>query len=610
MGHHQVPTSPAGRGHADMRVSVAGVRRDAGAIELRLEDQPLSAHTGESVAAALVANGCWHFRDARDGEPRGLFCGMGVCGECTMLVDGVPKRTCLEPVRAGMQLQRQPALAAVPAALEPSGRTALEVLEVEVLVVGAGPAGLAAAAAAARQGADVLVIDERGGFGGQYYKQPGRGFGIEESALDRQFAAGRARYREAVDAGAKFLFAATVWGAFGPGELAVGTAERQLRIRARRLVLAPGAYERALPVPGWTLPGVLTTGAAQTLLRSYSVAPGKRVLIAGNGPLNLQVARELLNAGVAVVAVVESAPAPTLRRAGDLLRLALHAPDLAFDGLGHLATLARHGVPIEYSSVLSRCDPGSTGGRVGSATICRLDAAGKPLAGSERQFAVDAVCMGYGFAPQSELPRAIGCRYAEDGERGTLRVLRDADGRSSVPEVFVVGDAGGLGGARLAEAQGMLAGAAAAADLGHASDARQTATLRAAGRDAARQQRFQTALWRVYRGPLFTYEQAGADTLLCRCELVERGAVERCLKEGAGSVGSLKRLTRAGMGRCQGRYCGPSLRALSNQGGMPAADDGEWFAPRPPFKPMRIDQLAATPAAADTGPSLATHRLE
>ncbi|MCZ8132819.1 MAG: FAD-dependent oxidoreductase [Steroidobacteraceae bacterium] len=579
-----------------MRVRIRGVERAGPPFAFTVGDRRIEAWPGETVAAALVAAGHWTCRETRAGEPRGPFCGMGVCGECTMTIDGQPKRACLEPARPGMVVAVQPARAVLPAAAAPELHESAT-LEAGVLVIGAGPAGLAAAYAAAAAGADVLVVDDRAKFGGQYYKQPGEGFRLETDALDAQYRAGRERHDAARRAGARFLHRATVWGAFGPEEIAVSTADRRLRIRARRVVVAPGAYERALAVPGWTLPGVITTGAAQTLLRANSVAPGRRVLLAGNGPLNLQVARELARAGVTVVAVAELAPAPGPRALADLFALTTAAPELVREGLGHVAALTAKRVPRLHSTVLVRCEPDASGTRVGRAVLARVDAAGRPRPGTERGYDVDAVCMGYGFAPQSELARALGCEYRHDVARGTLAAVRDFEGRTNVPAVFVIGDAGGLDGAKLAEAEGLLAGVAAARDLGRACPAPLAGELERARRRRVRHRRFQDALWRIYRAPPLSYELATAGTPVCRCEGVDRGTLEGCFASGVRSLGAAKRATRAGMGRCQGRYCGVALAAMAGAHGQPIADDGGWFAPRTPFRPVRIDQLAAKPDA-------------
>ncbi|MEP6812478.1 MAG: FAD-dependent oxidoreductase, partial [Actinomycetota bacterium] len=164
----------------------------------------------------------------------------------------------------------------------------------DVLVVGAGPAGLAAAVAAAEAGADVVLLDERPKLGGQYFKQPSDGLTFDESQLDPQYRAGRDLIARVRTLGVRVLGATQVWAAFERDEILATDAAMSYALRPRRLVLATGAYERGVPLPGWTLPGFTTTGAAQTLLRSYAVVPGRRVLVSGNGPLNVQVAAELV----------------------------------------------------------------------------------------------------------------------------------------------------------------------------------------------------------------------------------------------------------------------------------------------------------------------------
>ena len=181
----------------------------------------------------------------------------------------------------------------------------------DILVLGGGAGGLNAAAAAARAGAKVLLVDERPEPGGQFYKQPLAIPALaEEIAGDGQFAGGRALIAEAVAAGVEMRRGVQIWGAFEPLDLMIFDGQASRLCRPKRLIVAAGAYERALPLPGWTLPGVMTTGAAQTLLRSYRVLAGRRVLLAGNGPLNIQVALELARAGAEVLAVVELAPKP------------------------------------------------------------------------------------------------------------------------------------------------------------------------------------------------------------------------------------------------------------------------------------------------------------
>lgn len=570
-----------------MRIHTPGIHRESDAFTFDFEGTPVTAFAGESVAAALVSAKQWHWRETRAGETRGLFCGMGVCGECTVSVDGIARRACLEMAKPGLSVTRQPARRSVADSAETPPEREWETVVTDVLVVGAGPAGMAAAAAAARAGASVTVVDERAKAGGQYFKQPGDGFDIAEAQLDHQFQEGRQLYHDASVAGVRFIFGATVWGAFTPNEIAVVTQDSCMMIQPRRLILSPGAYERPLPFPGWTLPGVMTTGAAQTLLRAYQTAPGQRVLIAGNGPLNLQVARELSSAGVDVVAVAELARRPGPSLAGPLLRMLRNGPGLVADGVGHLAALTRRRVRVMHRHVISRAEGE---GKVSRASISRVDKEGRPVPGSEISFDVDAVCMGYGFLPQSELARALQCRHSYDAASGVLTIQRSLDGRTSVEDVFVAGDAGGLGGAKVAQAQGTLAGAAAAADLG--LDADSVHGVASARTLALRHLRFQTALWQVYAAPDMGLALTAADTIVCRCESVQRNTLAACFASGVAGIGAVKRETRAGMGRCQGRYCSAMLAKMASEAGFEIAAEGELFAPRTPFKPMPIGSLA------------------
>jgi NADPH-dependent 2,4-dienoyl-CoA reductase/sulfur reductase-like enzyme len=567
-----------------MRITLPGVQRHGSPFTFDFEGASIEAWPGESLGAALLSADVVGLRTTPRGEPRGLYCGMGVCGECRVVVDGVSRRACMTAAAAGQRVTRAPARATpAPAAPVP----AHPVRTPDLLVVGAGPAGLSAACVAAAAGLEVLVADERKQAGGQYFKQPAAGLAVDPLVLDAQFGEGRALAHSAMAAGATLTFDATLWSAAteedGSLELLFLLDGAILPVRPRRLLLATGAYERPWPVPGWTLPGVMTTGAAQTLLRAYATAPGRRVLIAGNGPLNLQVACELRRAGVEVVALAEQAPPP--RRIGAALAMASTAPGLVRDGVMQLASLARARVPVHYNHVLANVEGEE---RARAATLVRLGADGAPVPGSERRYEVDAICLGYGFLPQGEAARALGCRFvALPG--GGMAAERSDDGRSSVANVFIAGDGGGLGGARVAMAQGAAAGGAIAADLNAPNqDAIMGESARAL-RDLARHRRFQRALWQLYAPVSPTSPPIAPEALLCRCESVPASAVETLVADGVADLGAVKRASRLGMGACQARYCGPLLAARLDPDGRA---DPPGFAPRPPFKPVPISALA------------------
>jgi glycine/D-amino acid oxidase-like deaminating enzyme len=404
---------------------------------------------------------------------------------------------------------------------------------------------------------------------------------------DRQFKLGIQLQAGAERAGVQLETDTTVWGAFAPNEIAALVRGQSITYHPRRLILATGAHEVPVPVPGWTLPGVMTTGGLQTLVRTQRVCPGQRVLIAGNGPLNLQLACELLASGVKPVAVLEAAPRPGKAVVLDLARMARSAPGLTRDGWSMLRRLKRAGVPVLWGTILNRLD-GKT--RVRTA-----------LAGTSR-FDIDVVALNMGFQPEVNLARALGIphRFVDRGA-GHLSTETDAEGRTSLDSVFAVGDGASLGGAQVAQAKGRLAGLAAARDLGL------TAPVDAASRAAlARAEAFQAALWRVFAAPPVIVAD---ETIVCRCEEVTAARLRAELAAGLTSLPALKKATRAGMGRCQGRFCAVTIARLS-----PSQPEPDGFAaPRAPLRPvpaaplMREAPEFAAPLLANPAPPARLH---
>jgi NADPH-dependent 2,4-dienoyl-CoA reductase/sulfur reductase-like enzyme len=570
-----------------VRVTAPGLRPRDAAATILFRGRRIECRQGDSLVAALVDAGELVCRGADAGDPRGVFCGMGVCHDCVVVADGVPSRACMTPVRDGMSVEphreleepRDPGAARLsPVALDP-----------DVLVVGGGPGGLAAAAAAAESGAEVVLVDERPKLGGQYFKQPSDAFDVDESELDAQYRRGRDLIRRLERSGATLERGVQIWGAASPHELLAVAEGRALLLRPRRLVLATGAYERGVPLPGWTLPGFMTTGAVQTLMRAYQVLPGRRVLVSGNGPLNVQVAAELTRAGATVVALCESAPR-SIGRGGAVARMALAAPGLVRDGLHYLAALRRARVPMLFGHSVVRAEGTE---RVERAVVAQLDSGGRAVPGSERAFDVDAVCVGFGFLPSNELARTLGVRHVFDPGLGQLTAVRTAAGRTSVDDVWVAGDGGGTGGARLAQSAGVLAGVDVVRSLDRTPTPALEREARQAERARRRDARFQRALASLYAAPRLLDQLAGRDTYVCRCERVSLAAVEEAFAGGIESIGAVKRVTRAGMGRCQGRYCAPVLAELAARRSAGPLEEDAWFAPSPPFKPLPVAVVAA-----------------
>ncbi len=451
----------------------------------------------------------------------------------------------------------------------------LEHRKVDVLVVGAGPAGSTAAAMLAEAGATVIICDERGESGGQYFKP--LTVRASDPTPDQQFNAGAALSQRLQRSGAELWTGASVWYASATEGVGIVRDGGALVLEPRILLLATGASERPCPLPGWTLPGVMTTGGLQTLVRSQRVAPGRSIVIAGSGPLNLQAACELLKLGIRPAAVIDSGPGPSTASVGPLLRMAAADPATTLQGLGTMARLAAARVPVLWRATLRRIEGN---GAVRSVTVVRD--------GQETTIPCDAVALNMGFQPQAELARQLGCalRLASD-HVGAIAVETDRDGRTSLPTIFAIGDGAAIGGAKVAMARARLAAAAIGHDLG--------LTLRADGAaaDLARAERFQAALWSLFTQPPFEAGVLADDTMICRCEEVTAGAARRACREATPTLATVKRLTRAGMGRCQGRFCAGTLTKLVEAEGGPPPDVTAFFAPRPPARPVPLGALAA-----------------
>lgn len=545
----------------------------------------LLARQGEGLAAALLRQDEFHLCDSKIGEPRGPFCGMGVCHDCLVTIDGqISQRACLTTVKPGMAVDRQAShkidLADKRDLTIPPQQEWHED-KVDVLIVGAGPAGLSTALAlgtsAVAQRHKVVVLDERKMPGGQYFKQAAYATGLNDAQMQEG-----AQLIEAVRATSVMLrHDQLVAGAFrqndGQIDILTLSENRATLIKPQIVVIATGAYENPPRVPGWTLPGVMTTGSLQTALRSYGAVLTEPVIIAGNGPLNLQVAVELADAGAEVVAVVEAAQAPW-RQPVKALSLLGADPALAFKGIEMVRRLKRHGIPVLWGSRLATIEGDR---QVRAAVIRALDHSSALI-----RLEAGVIGCGDGFTPASELACLLGAAQDVDPETGTgVTIRRGEDGATSQPDLFVVGEAGGFQGAHVAMAQGRLAGQAIAARFG-ASAILDEAVLKR----IRHHRHFQKALWQIFKAPRPSLAEAPDSLILCRCESLSLGMLRRIMADhDVRDIGTLKRLSRAGMGRCQARYCGAALHEVLHE--TPTSHKQRLVA-QVPIRPMPLASLA------------------
>jgi len=457
----------------------------------------------------------------------------------------------------------------------------------ECVVVGGGPAGLAAARTAARHGVHVTLVDENAELGGQYYRQMPAGFSAAPgSALGRETIEGRRLIEEVRGADVELRLETVAWGIFDERTVAVATREASSLISARTLVLAPGAIDRPVPFPGWTTPGVLTAGGAQNLMKAYGVLPGRRVIIAGSGPLLFVVAHYLLQGGAKVVAICEASPMRQLWRYAP--RMLPHL-DFVQQGYRYRQEIKDAGVPFLTGHVIRRA-LGAT--QVTGAVISRCDDDWSPIEGTEESFDVDAIVVGYGFVSSVELARLAGCQHAWDADLGGWTAVRNRDLESTVPGVFIAGDGAGVAGSAVALEEGHLAGLAVAGRAGRLTGRAYSREISRARGRLLHLAGFRRVMDQLFRFGPGIYTLADGETTLCRCEEVPVMDALQATREGAVEVNEVKAWTRIGMGRCQGRMCGPALAHLIARATGHSVADAGVFTPRPPVKPVALEALA------------------
>lgn len=321
---------------------------------------------------------------------------------------------------------------------------------VELLIVGAGPAGLSAALAAADAGVHALVVDENLKPGGQLFKQIHKFFGSREhQAGTRGFRIGEELLAQTAEKGVEVRLGYPVYGVFPDKTVICGSPDGAQMLRAEKIILAAGANENNLCFEGSDLPGVMTAGAAQTLINLHRVLPGRRVVMVGSGNVGLIVSYQLLQAGAEVVALVEAAP----QIGGYLV---------------HAGKLKRAGVPIYTSHTIQRAF-GET--QVEGVEIVRTENF-KPIPGTEFTLDADTVCMAVGLTPMTELAKLAGCAVTEVPALGGVVPLHDENMRTTNPDIYVAGDIAGVEEASTAMEEGRLAGTAAAQALGYLSESR------------------------------------------------------------------------------------------------------------------------------------------
>ncbi|TCR65312.1 NAD(P)/FAD-dependent oxidoreductase [Bosea sp. BK604] len=457
----------------------------------------------------------------------------------------------------------------------------------DLAVIGAGPAGLSAAAEAAEAGLSVLLLDENGAPGGQIYRGISGMPAKRRAILGADFVRGDAVVERFERSAASYARHATVWSLAPDGpkgfEIGVSLAGAARHIHAREVVAATGAHERPFPIPGWTLPGVMTAGAAQIALKASALVPAGRVIVAGCGPLLFLVTAQLLAAGADIVAVLDTAERGNWRRALPHLPDFLRSPYLA-KGLRLMLKARRAHFAAGVTTLRAEADADGNLSRI----VYGQD-------GRETTLSCETLLLHQGVVPNINLANAVGCEQDWD-EAGLCFVPRtDAWMQTSIPGLSIPGDGAGIRGAEAATLGGTLAALGALCRLGRLTAEerdRRATPIRAEFERYSAGRAFLDAL---YRPPKAFRVPEVAETIVCRCEEVTAGEIREAVAGGVTGPNQLKIFLRCGMGPCQGRQCSLTVTELiADARGSDAATVGSYHQ-RPPFKPVTLGELAALP---------------
>jgi thioredoxin reductase/bacterioferritin-associated ferredoxin len=452
----------------------------------------------------------------------------------------------------------------------------------DLVVIGGGPAGMAAAVQARQLGLSVALIDEQPAPGGQIYR------GVDRAEAEGRAAALGADYRHGLSltqafraSGATAFFSHQVWQVEPDGRVFVTDGKASQLIEGRRVLVAVGAMERPVAIPGWTIPGVMTVGAAQILHKTIGMLPDQGVWIAGSGPLMLYYAAEVVAAGGRVAGILDTASHANLSTWLSHATGALRGWRYLAKGMGYLARLRlagiRHVKGVEAVEAVGDSQLEGVRWRVG---------------GQWSEAIATGLLLHEGVIPNTHMTSALGCSHDWNEAQRCFQPRTDEFGATDVEAIFVAGDCGGIGGARVAACRGRLAALGVAAALGRIDTSERDRLAKPVRAEYGEHDAVRGLLDALF-APRAELLSPADDVIVCRCEGVSAGRIREAVSLGCRGPNQMKAFTRCGMGPCQGRMCGPTVTGvLADALGVPPAEVGR-FRIRPPLKPLSLGELAS-----------------
>ena len=457
---------------------------------------------------------------------------------------------------------------------------------VDVAVIGAGPAGLAAATQAVQAGLSVILLDDQDAVGGQIYRAIERSDAQRREILGPDYSAGAALADAFTHCGARHLPNASVWQVTRERTVHYLRDGKVGSIEAKRVVLATGALERPFPIPGWTLPGVMSAGAAQILLKSAGEVPAEPPVLVGCGPLLYLLGWQYVRAGVPIRALVDTTRHADRWRAKRHMLSALRAWPFLSKGLQLIRTLRDAGVPIYEAADDLRVE-----GTLGDDGTERAHALRFSVRGVPQRIEANLILLHQGVVPNTQFTLSLRAAHHWDAAQLCFRPDTDAWGELDVPGIFVAGDGGGIGGAQAAKIQGEVIALAIAAQLGAIDTATRDRDAAPRLRELAGVMRIRPFLDSLYR-PRDENRVPADDVIVCRCEEVTAGQLRQFVALGCAGPNQAKSFGRCGMGPCQGRLCGLTVTEVIAAARRAPPDEVGYYRIRPPIKPLTLGELA------------------
>ncbi len=565
-----------------MRIEDKNLEVNSKKIKFSFENKQYEAFEGETVASALTRNRIKNFRKDKNNGHRGIYCNMGICNECIVEINGNQSiKSCTVNIKENDTIFIQKYNAELPN-ISKSIQLKKKIVEYDILIIGAGPGGIGASLSLDGSQNKVALIDEKQTIGGQYYKRLSNVFNIiDKKKLDYQIKESLELQNKINKTNIDLFNGFKVWGIYKKNELeyevCCSKENQDLRIICKKIIISSGSYEKPYFVEGWHLPNVLTTGGLQILTKSQKVSPGKNVIICGNGPLNFQLAEELIEAGIKVIAITESSKSPFTKPFSALFCLLL-SPIIFLKGIKSYLKVLKSSTKIIHGSYLKKIEDNN------ETKIVSVDKNGEIIKFEN----VDVVSINYGFQPNNDIAKILGIDGHFDNKKNYFQIDKNIFNQTSDKNVFIIGEAARNAGAKISFYEGQL--------TGFLLNNNYKKILRYLSFpliifNLLRSIIFQTFLWKIFNKNHTNTVSISKDTVFCRCEDIEYGEVLKYKNVPNVDAGMIKRMTRVGMGRCQGRYCGVGLNEIFKDKITSENHKQFSFAPQNPIKTVPLKNI-------------------